>query len=219
MPHYWEKMKEKLQNKREDYRKAALHEADMHSKPLEQFKRWYSEYETLQKADANAMTLATVDAEGKPRARIVLLKGLDQGGFEFYTNYQSAKAQDLDQNPHAALSFFWPELERQIRIEGKVQKMTAAESDAYFYSRPRGSRIGAWVSPQSETLENRAVLENRLAHFQARFPDKVPRPEHWGGYRLMPHKIEFWQGRPNRLHDRLVYQKEPEGWVLLRLAP
>lgn len=212
-------MKKELQNKREDYRMGALDERDMHAHPLEQFKRWYTQYESLQQRDANAMTLATVDKEGQPKSRIVLLKGLDQGGFEFYTNYESTKGQELAHNPRAALSFYWPELERQVRIEGKVQQMTAEESNAYFNSRPRGSRLGAWISPQSEVIESREDLEKRREHYEAQFTDAVPRPENWGGYRLLPHKIEFWQGRPNRLHDRLVYQKEPEGWVLIRLAP
>lgn len=212
-------MKEELQNKRKDYRKSALHESEMHHLPLEQFKIWYSEYEALQKADANAMTLATVDSKGQPKSRIVLLKGLDQGGFEFYTNYDSAKGHELRENAHTALSFYWPEMERQIRIEGIARKMTPAESEAYFQNRPYGSKIGAWVSPQSKPINSREELESRLEKFKERFPGEVPRPPGWGGFRVIPHKIEFWQGRPNRLHDRLVYLKQPESWVLQRLAP
>jgi pyridoxamine 5'-phosphate oxidase len=167
----------------------------------------------------NAMTLATVDAAGAPDARVVLLKGLEQGGFAFYTNYRSRKARELEANAAACLVFQWRELERQVRIEGAVEKVSEAESDAYFASRPLGARLSAWASPQSETIRNRDVLEAAAREAKHRFGDSPPRPPHWGGYRVMPRRIEFWQGRADRLHDRLLYTRAAAGWRIERLAP
>lgn len=166
------------------------------------------------------MTLATVDAEGRPHCRVLLLKGLDEQGFTFFTNYTSAKGQQLEARPFAAMTFFWPTLERQVRIEGDVVKVTAQESDAYYQVRPLGSRIGAWASPQSQVIADREELSGLLQATQARFSDTQPHcPEHWGGYRLLPQRIEFWQGRPSRLHDRLNYLLEGTDWKRERLAP
>jgi len=213
-------MKEKLQDQRVDYQKGTLNVNEVAENPLTQFQQWYEAYEAVEPKDPNAFVLATVDSNGMPHSRVLLLKGIDQGGFEFYTNYQSAKGQELAANPKASMCFFWPELERQIRVEGEVQKLSAEESTAYFKSRPHGSQVGAWVSPQSTVIESRQLLEDRLAEFSAKYQDDVPRPEHWGGYRLMPSRIEFWQGRSSRLHDRVLYIKaENSDWKIERLAP
>ena len=205
---------------RTDYRLAALDEAMAGDAPIAFFRRWFGEAEAAAITEVNAMTLATVDADGMPRARIVLLKELDDAGFVFYTNYDSAKGRQMAGAPRAALVFFWKELERQVRIEGLVEKVSAAESDAYFDSRPVGSRIGAWASPQSSRIDGRDELEARAAQLSADYAGKeIPRPPHWGGYRVLPQKIEFWQGRSNRLHDRIVFEKRGEGWKKYRLAP
>jgi pyridoxamine 5'-phosphate oxidase len=170
--------------------------------------------------EPNAMTLATVDADGRPHCRVLLLKGLDDRGFTFFSNYDSAKGGQLAANPFAAMTFFWPALERQVRIEGRVERVTPAESDAYFQVRPLGSRLGAWASPQSRVIRDRSELESLLAQTEQRFLDKAPNcPPHWGGYRLLPERIEFWQGRPSRLHDRLNYRLLDGAWVRERLAP
>jgi pyridoxamine 5'-phosphate oxidase len=188
--------------------------------PIEQFNKWFEEALNAKTAEPNAMHLATISGEGRPTARIVLLKGLDTG-FCFYTNYTSKKGQELLKTPFAALTFFWVELERQVRIEGKVEKMSEAESDAYFNSRPEGSRVGAWVSDQSKVIQNRELLEQKQSFFEEKFNDKIiERPPHWGGFRVIPDKIEFWQGRPSRLHDRLCFiLQEDRTWAMERLQP
>jgi pyridoxamine 5'-phosphate oxidase len=213
---------------REDYRLAALDESAALANPIDQFSAWFTHAQQAHLREPNAMTLATVDAYGRPSARIVLLKGVDANGFTWFTNYQSRKGTDIDLNPNAALVFFWNELERQVRIEGTVSKIADLESDVYFESRPLGSRLGAWVSPQSQVIESRSVLETREKEFEKQFElntasasNNIPRPAHWGGYRLNPTMIEFWQGRSSRLHDRLRYRRGAKDltWTLERLAP
>jgi len=205
---------------RVDYMRESLDEADVDADPFRQFARWFDEAVGAQVPEPNAMTLATVDAAGRPSARIVLLKAADGRGLTFYTNYASRKGRELPPDAPAALLFFWAELQRQVRVEGVVEKVDVATADAYWFSRPRLSRIGAWASPQSEPLRDRAALESRFAEAEARFPgEAVPRPPHWGGFRLVPEMFEFWQGRPSRLHDRLVYRREDTGWKIGRLAP
>ncbi len=206
---------------RKDYRHATLSESQVSRDPLEQFHLWWQDAIRAEIEEVNAMTLATASADGLPSARIVLLKGLDQDGFVFYTNYNSYKGKHLEENPRACLVFFWKELERQVRITGLVEKTSEAESDLYFNSRPEGSRIGAWVSPQSETISGRNWLEKNEEELISRFRDlPINRPPHWGGYRVKPICIEFWQGRSNRLHDRIQYQLDENGaWIIERLAP
>jgi pyridoxamine 5'-phosphate oxidase len=201
---------------------AALTRDKADPNPIRQFQKWVDEVRAsgVSEQDATSMTLATANRDGRPSARIVLLKSFDDRGFVFFTNYQSQKGDELNENPRAALLFYWPELWRQVRIEGEAEKTSAAESEEYFHSRPLGSRLGAWASNQSEVVENRETLEARFAELQQRFGQDVPRPEHWGGYRVKPNSIEFWQGRDNRLHDRLRYRREEDGgWVIERLAP
>ncbi len=213
-------MKEKLQDQRIDYTQGSLEIGDVDPNPLKQFQKWYEAYEQLKPKDPNAFVLATAGADGAVHARVLLLKGVDQGGFEFYTNYQSDKGREMEENPKVSMCFFWPEMERQVRVEGLVEKLTEAESTQYFKSRPHGSQVGAWVSPQSEVIDSRAFLEERVKHYSDKYESEVPKPPHWGGYRLMPTRIEFWQGRASRLHDRIVYNKEQgENWLLNRLAP
>lgn len=206
---------------RQNYTRADLSEAGADGDPFQQFHRWLSEAVSARVPEANAMTLATLTPEGKPSARMVLLKGLDEQGFVFYTNYDSAKGRQLARVPWAALVFWWVELERQVRVEGRVEKVSPQESDEYFQSRPLDSQLGAWASPQSQAIESRQVLEDRLAQYQETYAgQKVPRPPHWGGFRVVPTTIEFWQGRPNRLHDRLRYRLLEDGtWRRERLAP
>lgn len=206
---------------RKNHTKAALDENTIHPDPFQQFHLWLNQALESELPEPNAMTLATTTPDGKPSARMVLLKSLDQKGFVFYTNYTSRKAQQLEANPQAALVFWWAELERQVRIEGIVEKVTPQESDAYFNSRPLGSKLGAWASPQSSIIPSRETLENNLTHYENQYQDQtIPRPPHWGGFRLIPHQIEFWQGRPKRLHDRLVYSLDDQGkWGITRLAP
>lgn len=192
----------------------------MNRDPIEQFRRWFDEALNANLHEPNAMTLATASNDGKPSARIVLLKGCDERGFAFYTNYEGRKANDLDENPRAALVFYWGELERQVRIEGTVSRISDQESDEYFASRPRGSQLGAWASEQSQPAERRGSLEEKLRSLEAEYADReVPRPPFWGGYRVEPEAVEFWQGRENRLHDRLVYRRTDGGWRIERLQP
>jgi pyridoxamine 5'-phosphate oxidase len=206
---------------RKDYKLQTLSEADVAADPLQQFDQWWDDAVKSEITEVNAMTLATASATGIPSARIVLLKGYDKNGFVFFTNYQSHKGEELEQNPNACLVFFWKELERQVRITGTVQKAAAPDSDAYFASRPAGSRIGAWASPQSKVIEKREWIEERLNSFLQQFnDDNIPRPPHWGGYVVQPVQVEFWQGRPSRLHDRIQYTLQTDGnWLVERLAP
>ena len=206
---------------RKDYMQATLDEADLGENPISFFEKWFAQADAAMVNEVNAMTLATVDAQSKPHARIVLLKAIDDKGFTFFTNYESNKGKNLAVNPNAALVFFWPELERQVRIEGIIEKVTEAESDTYYLSRPRGSRLGAWASPQSSVIENRAILELREKEYHQHFDGKeIHRPEHWGGYRLLPNRIEFWQGRSSRLHDRICFESDAaNNWRKFRLAP
>ncbi len=204
---------------RNEYMRASLDEVDAAADPFAQFQRWFDEAVRAELPTPNAMTLATVAADGVPGARIVLLKGADPQGFVFYTNYQSRKGRELAANPRAALVFHWIELEREVRIEGAVEKTSAAESDEYFSSRPLGSRHAAIASPQSSVVANRAALETRFAEVVKKQGDTPARPAHWGGYRLNPIVVEFWQGRRNRLHDRLLYTRANARWSISRLAP
>jgi pyridoxamine 5'-phosphate oxidase len=206
---------------RKDYTRFSLREEELDPDPIRQFEKWFEEASLSDIAEPNAMALATSTSEGRPSVRVVLLRAVDQRGFAFFTNYESRKGRELDANPHAALVFFWSGLERQVRIEGQVERVDAEESDEYFQTRPLASKIGAWASPQSDVIAGRAVLEESCRALQARFPNgDVPRPANWGGYRIVPESIEFWQGGPSRLHDRLRYTKQPgEGWLVERLAP
>ena len=199
--------------------RAGLSETDALPDPLLQFENWLREAVGAGLPLPNAMTLATVAADGTPDARIVLLKGLERGAFAFYTSYESRKARQLAAHPAACLVFQWSELERQVRIQGAVEKVSAAESDAYFASRPLGARISAWASAQSERVSSREELERKALEEKNRHGDHPPRPPHWGGYRVVPHSIEFWQGRADRLHDRLLYTRAGDGWMIERLAP
>lgn len=212
-------MKEKLQDQRIDYTIGSMDFDALKANPLDQFTFWYQAYESLSPKDPNAFILSTVDSENRPHSRVLLLKGVDQGGFEFYTNYESDKGRQMAENPHVSMCFFWPEAERQVRVEGQVQKLSEAESTAYFKSRPHGSQVGAWISPQSRSISSREFLEERAREYAAKYEGDVPKPPHWGGYRLLPERLEFWQGRSSRLHDRALYQKVGGEWRLERLAP
>lgn len=204
---------------RQEYMRAGLDERDVLADPLAQFAAWFNDATNAALPLPNAMSLATISTDGKPASRLVLLKGVDRGGFVFYTNYDSRKGREISANTHAALLFGWLPLERQVRIEGSLTRVSAQESDDYFASRPLGSRHAAIASPQSEAIANRAALEARYNEVVSITGDKPQRPAHWGGYRLMPEAIEFWQGRANRLHDRLLFSKTDHGWRLSRLAP
>ena len=204
---------------RKSYEKAELSEQASHADPLQQFGQWLNEALQAQVPEPNAMTLATVGSDMRPSTRVVLIKGYDARGIVWYTNYDSRKGQELAGNPFAALQFHWVELERVVRIEGRVERVSEAESDAYFHSRPLDSRIGAWASPQSQVIDSRTVLVTQAAKYGAQFLLQPPRPPHWGGYRLVPDRWEFWQGRKSRLHDRLRYRQEGQAWVRERLAP
>ncbi len=205
---------------RKEYTRAGLTESDVAPDPVEQFRRWFDEALEADLHEPNAFVLATATRDGLPSARVVLLKGLDERGFVFYTNYEGRKGRELEDNPRAALLFYWGELERQVRIEGTVSRVSEEESDAYYASRPRGSRLGAWASEQSRVVEGREVLESRIGDLEAEYEGReVPRPPFWGGYRVEPEAIEFWQGRENRLHDRIVYRRESGSWKTERLQP
>jgi pyridoxamine 5'-phosphate oxidase len=205
---------------RREYSRTGLGEADVDADPVVQFGRWFEQATQAGLLEPHAMTLATATPDGRPSARMVLLRGFDERGFCFYTNYESRKGAELAANPRAALVFWWDKLERQVRIEGRVERTSRSESEAYFASRPPGSQLSAAASPQSRVIEDRAALERRVAELATTVPDgRLPLPGFWGGYRLVPQVVEFWQGRPNRLHDRLRYRRAGDGWRIERLAP
>ena len=208
-----------LADLRKSYMKGSLSEEDVQPNPIDQFHIWFDQAQNADLPEPNAMTVASVDADGKPSARIVLIKEVTPAGFVFFTNYESRKGQALISHPHAALLFFWPELERQIRVEGSVEKLSDQESDDYFHSRPLDSRIGAWASPQSQVISSRTLLVKNAAEYALKFALNPPRPPHWGGFRVKPELLEFWQGRPSRLHDRIQYVLQDDSWKIQRLAP
>lgn len=208
-----------LQKLRKEYTRAGLREIDADPDPIEQFRKWFDEALAANLYEPNAMTLATATSNGRPSARVVLLKGYDERGFVFYTNYEGRKGRELEENPRCALVFYWGELERQVRIEGRASRVSE-ESNAYYRSRPRGSQLGAWASEQSRLVKDRGILEERLRELEAEYEGReIPRPPFWGGYRVEPEAIEFWQGRENRLHDRLLYRRLSGGWEIERLSP
>jgi pyridoxamine 5'-phosphate oxidase len=212
--------KEYIQNLRQDYSHASLSESDIDQNPLKQFEKWFKEAVDSQLSEPNVMTLATASLSGKPSARILLLKGFDENGFTFFTNYNSKKGRELEENPYAAIVFFWAELQRQVRIEGVISKVDEDTSSAYFHSRPKGSQIGAAASPQSSIIPDREVLEKQVTLLTEKYNgQEVPRPLNWGGYQLKPTHIEFWQGRSSRLHDRIAYTSVDRTWLISRLAP
>ncbi|MCW2761419.1 MAG: pyridoxamine 5-phosphate oxidase [Marmoricola sp.] len=205
---------------RREYGDRGLDVPDLAPDPIAMFRRWLEDTVEAGVHEPNAMVVTTVSTEGRPSARLVLLKGLDERGFVFYTNYESRKAQDLETNPVVSLLFPWHDLQRQVRVEGTTALVSHEESDAYFHSRPRGSQLGAWASPQSREVSSRAQLDEQYREVEERYPDVVPLPPHWGGFRVRPEVVEFWQGRAGRMHDRLVYRRQAqEGWEVVRLAP
>lgn len=209
-----------IANLRREYAKQALDEQSVAAEPLAQFRIWFDAALASGIVEPNAMLLSTADADGRPSARVVLLKDIDDSGLSFYTNYNSRKADDIAANPRVSLTFWWQELERQVRVEGRAEQLAESESDLYFASRPRGSRLGAWASPQSAVVASREELEHALEEVETRFGDgDVARPPHWGGYRVVPDVVEFWQGRPARLHDRIRYRRSSDKWLIERLAP
>jgi len=209
-----------IANLRREYAKQALDEQSVAAEPLAQFRIWFDAALASGIVEPNAMLLSTADADGRPSARVVLLKDIDDRGLSFYTNYNSRKADDIAANPRVSLTFWWQELERQVRVEGRAEQLAESESDLYFASRPRGSRLGAWASPQSAVVTSREELEHALEEVETRFGDgDVARPPHWGGYRVVPDVVEFWQGRPARLHDRIRYRRSSDKWLIERLAP
>lgn len=212
---------ETIQNLRQEYRAATLSETEVAPDPISQFSKWFSEALASSLTEPNAMTLATATADGKPSARIMLLKGFEERGFIFYTNYLSRKGQEITKNPYASLVFFWQELERQVRIEGILEKIDEKESERYFHSRPRGSQIGAHASPQSREITGRQVLEKNIEQLEEKYKDgaEIPKPPHWGGYIVKPTFVEFWQGGRGRVHDRIAYRLENNTWKIVRLAP
>lgn len=210
-----------LSDIRKEYLKASLDVLTIFQDPIKQFEKWFHEALEAEVLEPNAMNLATIKDDNRPSSRIVLLKGIERNMFLFYTNYQSLKGRELEQNPACALTFFWPELERQIRIEGIAERVDEKKSEEYFQSRPRGSQVGAWTSPQSSVIESRIILEERAKQIEKKFEgvEKLPKPNQWGGYQVDPGVIEFWQGRPNRLHDRIQFSKIDNAWEIHRLAP
>ncbi|MGM8936365.1 pyridoxamine 5'-phosphate oxidase [Pseudomonas neustonica] len=213
-------MKPTIADLRRDYTRDGLTESQAPNEPYTLFATWFAQAVEIESTEANAMMLASVDAQGQPHLRTLLLKGFDERGFVFFTNYQSAKGEQLAAQPLAAMTFWWHDLERQVRIEGQIERVSSEESDVYFHSRPAGSRLGAWASPQSQVIAGREVLEDRLQALEVQYAEEQPpRPPHWGGYRLVPSLMEFWQGRSSRLHDRLRYRLESGQWVRERLAP
>jgi pyridoxamine 5'-phosphate oxidase len=208
-----------INNLRHDFSRQTLDEKDVDPSPIRQFEKWFREAVDSKVNEPNAMTVSTASPTGMPSSRILLLRNFSEEGFVFYTNYKSRKGGEILQNPQACLLFFWPELERQVRVEGRLQMQSAESSDLYFSTRPRSSKLGAWTSAQSSVIASRAVLEEEYKKLDASFPEEVPRPPHWGGYELKPTSIEFWQGRPGRLHDRILYSICQEGWKIERLAP
>ncbi len=207
-----------IKDLRTDYQKSKLNIKDLTEEPITLFQQWISQAITYSN-DANAFVLSTVNSNGVPSSRVLLLRDATEKGFSFFTNYSSRKSQEIEVNPNVCMNFFWPDMERQVRINGSISRLSEQESDDYFNSRPYESRIGAWCSPQSQVIESREVLENKIQELKKKYPNEVPRPENWGGYTIVPNEIEFWQGRASRLHDRFLYNKEGENWTINRLAP
>ena len=207
-----------IKDLRTDYQKSELNVKDLTEEPIILFQQWLTQAIAYSN-DANAFVLSTVNSNGVPSSRVLLLRDATKKGFSFFTNYSSRKSQEIEVNPNVCMNFFWPEMERQVRINGSISRLSEQESDDYFISRPYESRIGAWCSPQSQVIESREVLENKIQELKKKYPNEVPRPENWGGYTILPNEIEFWQGRASRLHDRFLYSKEGENWTINRLAP